>query len=323
MRAVQLTRYGDPKSAIQVMDLPEPDAPGVGEVLVGMEYAPVNLNDLLVLQGLFPVHPELPSPVGNEGLGRVLAVGPDVSNVSVGEVVVLPLYSLTWRERLVVPASGVFAVPKPADLQQLSMLRINAVTAALLLSEYADLHPGDWIVQNAGNSAVARSVVAIAKSRGFKTISLVRRPDLIEEMITDGADASFLDDEGSFQQISSLVGQDRIRLALDGVGGPAAGRLASVLGAGGALVSYAVLGGEVAASVSILDVIFKNLTYRGFYLDRTEYDAILPNVIAETADLIASGKLHVPVAAVYKIDEVGRAIEHVQKGGKALLSLGG
>ena len=45
-------------------------------------------------------------------------------------------------------------------------------------------------------------------------------------------------------------------------------------------------------------------------------------IIAEAADLVASEKLHVPVAAVYAIDDVGQAIEHVQKGGKALLKLG-
>ena len=94
------------------------------------------------------------------------------------------------------------------------------------------------------------------------------------------------------------------------------------IGANGTIVSYAVLGGDLASSVSILDIIFKNLTYRGFYLDKPEYEAAVPAIIAEAADLVASEKLHVPVAAVYAIDDVGQAIEHVQKGGKALLKLG-
>ena len=322
MRAVELRSYGSPTSGFAVVDLPEPEAPGEGDVLVGMVYAPLNLNDILVLQGVFPVHPELPSPVGNEGVGRVLAIGPGVTGLSVGDVVVLPLYSLTWRERLVVPASGVVAVPEIADLQQLAMLRINAVTAALLLSEYVDLKPGDWILQNAGNSAVARSVTAIAKSRGLRTINLVRRPDVIGDVIAAGADASFVDNEDALQQISVVVGERGIRVALDGVGGSAVGRLAAALGANGTIVSYAVLGGDLASSVSILDIIFKNLTYRGFYLDKPEYEAAVPAIIAEAADLVASEKLHVPVAAVYAIDDVGQAIEHVQKGGKALLKLG-
>jgi NADPH:quinone reductase-like Zn-dependent oxidoreductase len=322
MRAVELHTYGDPSSGISVIDVPEPASPGNGDVLVGMLYAPVNLNDLLVLQGVFPVHPDLPSRVGNEGVGRVLAIGAGVSDLAVGDVVVLPLYSLTWRERLVVPASRLVAVRGHADLQQLAMLRINGVTAALLLSEYVDLRPGDWILQNAGNSAVARSVTAIAKSRGLRTINLVRRPESVDDVIATGADASFVDDEDALAKINRLVGERGPRLALDGVGGSAVGRLAAALSAHGTIVSYAVLGGDLMSSASVLDIIFKDLIYRGFYLDKPEYEGSVPAIIAEVAALVASGKLRVPVAAEYGLEDVGQAIAHVQKGGKALLKLG-
>ncbi len=322
MRAVELQRYGEPTTSVAVVDMPEPANPQDGEVLVGMGFAPVNLNDLLVLQGLFPVHPKLPSPVGNEGVGRVLAVGRGVSGLAVGDVVVLPLYSLTWRERLNVPASQVVRVPAHADLEQLSMLRINAITAALLLSEYVRLKPGDWVLQNAGNSSVATTVTAIAKARGLRTINLVRRPELVDSVRAAGADASFVDNEDSLQQINSLVGERGIGLALDGVGGSAVGRLATALSAGGTIVSYGSLGGEMTSSANILHFIFKNLTYRGFYLDKPEYEPAVPGIIAEAAELVATGKLRVPVAAVYGIDDVGLAIAHVTRGGKALLKLG-
>lgn len=322
MRAIELRNYGDPLTGFAVVDQPEPAAPGAGEVLIAMDYAPVNLNDLLVMQGVFPLHPTLPSAIGNEGVGRVLAIGPDVTGLAVGDVVLLPLYSLTWRERLVVPASGVVALPREADRQQLAMLRINAVTAALLLSEYVDLKPGDWVIQNAGNSAVSRSVTAIAKSRGLKTINLVRRPEAVADAIAAGADASFVDDQDAPQQIAALVGEQGIKLALDGVGGGAVGRLATILGARGTVVSYAVLGGDLASSVGVLDIIFKDLSYRGFYLDKPEYASSIPSIIAEAAALVASEKLRVPIAAVYGIEDLAKAIQHVQAGGKVLLKFG-
>jgi NADPH:quinone reductase-like Zn-dependent oxidoreductase len=323
MRSVELQNYGSPTQGITVIDLPEPSPPAEGEILVGMAYAPVNLNDILVLQGVFPVHPPLPSPVGNEGVGRVLAVGKGVVNLSVGDAVVLPLYSFTWRERMIVSASSVIAVTQSADLQQLAMLRINGVTASLLLSEYVDLTPGDWIIQNAGNSAVARTVTAIARSRGLKTINLVRRPDAIELAMAAGADAAFVDNEDAAGRVKALVGERGVKLGLDGVGGAAVGRLAAMLDLNGTIVSYATLGGEVVSSVGVLDVIFKNLAYRGFYLDKPEYDAAIPAIISRTADLVATGDLHVPIAAIYSIENVVQAIEHVQKGGKALLEFEG
>jgi len=323
MRSVQLQNYGSATQGITVIDLPEPSPPAEGEILVGMAYAPVNLNDILVIQGVFPVHPPLPSPVGNEGVGRVLAVGKGVVNLSVGDSVVLPLYSFTWRERMLVRASSVIAVTQSADLQQLAMLRINGVTASLLLSEYVDLTPGDWIIQNAGNSAVARTVSAIAKSRGLKTINLVRRPDAIELAMAAGADAAFVDNEDAAGRVKAMVGERGVKLGLDGVGGAAVGRLAAMLDMNGTIVSYATLGGEVVSSVGVLDVIFKNLTYRGFYLDKPEYDAAIPAIISHTADLVATGDLHVPIAAIYSIENVVQAIEHVQRGGKALLEFEG
>ena len=59
------------------------------------------------------------------------------------------------------------------------MLSGNPPTAALILSEYTHLKPGDWVVQNSANSGVGRSLIAIAKARGLRTINFVRRRELL------------------------------------------------------------------------------------------------------------------------------------------------
>jgi NADPH:quinone reductase-like Zn-dependent oxidoreductase len=79
------------------------------------------MNDLYVIQGAFPVRPSLPSVVGNEGVGRVLAVGSGVEHLKVDDRILIPLYAFSWRERLVVPAAGLSSLPD-ADPQQLAML---------------------------------------------------------------------------------------------------------------------------------------------------------------------------------------------------------
>jgi NADPH:quinone reductase-like Zn-dependent oxidoreductase len=71
MRAALIKAFGEPTEVLELADVPEPSAPAEGEVLVGVEYAPINMNDLYVIQGAFPVRPSLPSIVGNEGVGRV------------------------------------------------------------------------------------------------------------------------------------------------------------------------------------------------------------------------------------------------------------
>ena len=64
---------------------------------------------------------------------------------------------------MVVSAGGLSPLPPDADPQQLAMLGINPPTAALLLGEYVDLKPGEWVVQNAANSGVGRWVIALRK----------------------------------------------------------------------------------------------------------------------------------------------------------------
>jgi NADPH:quinone reductase-like Zn-dependent oxidoreductase len=167
MRAIQLTAFGNPVDGLEYVDLPEPDAPGPNQVLIGVEFSPIDPSDLLLALGIYALRPALPTVIGNEGVGRVLAVGPGVESVKVGDRVLAPLNSFTWRERMVISAGGLFALPPDADPQQLAMLAINPPTAALLLSEYVTLKPGEWVVQNAANSGVGRWVIAFAKTRGY------------------------------------------------------------------------------------------------------------------------------------------------------------
>ena len=263
MRAVQLTSFGDPVDILQCVDIPEPDAPGPNQVLIGVEFSPINPNDLMVAQGIYAFRPPLPAVIGNEGVGRVLAVGPGVESVKIGDRILAPPASFTWRERIVVSAGGLSALPADADPRQLAMLAINPPTAALLLSEYVDLKPGEWVVQNAANSGVGRWVIAFAKTRGVKTVNIVRRPELVAELETIGGDVVVVDSPDVPDRIKATVGQAELRLALDGVSGPATGVLAATLSPRGTLVSFAAMS-ESPMSINPLDFIFKPLTMRGF-----------------------------------------------------------
>lgn len=142
MQALQIARFGNPSEVVQLVDLPDPKAPSAGEVLIAVEYAPINVSALLLISGQYGVRPPLPTGVGNEGVGRILSVGAAVDHLKVGDRVLIPDPHPTWRERLVVPAQDLFPLPPGADPQQLSMGNINPPTAALLLSEYIDLAPG-------------------------------------------------------------------------------------------------------------------------------------------------------------------------------------
>jgi NADPH:quinone reductase-like Zn-dependent oxidoreductase len=322
MRAVQLIAYGDPLEGLKYLDIPGPGAPGPNQVLISVEFSPVNQSDLLLARGIYGTRPALPTVIGNEGVGSVLAVGPGVQNVKLGDRVLAPLSSFTWRERMVVSANGLFALPSDADPQQLAMLAINPPTAALLLSEFANLTPGDWVVQNSANSGVGRWVIAFAKTRGLKTVNIVRRPELVAELNAIGGDVVVVDSPDVSKEIKAAVGQAELRLALDGVSGSATGLLAANLSPHGTLVSYAAMSlGPM--SISPLELIFKPLTIRGFWLGHPEYAIKSAPPVKQAAELIRSGQVHIPIAATYPLSSIKEAVAHAQRGGKILLNVAG
>jgi NADPH:quinone reductase-like Zn-dependent oxidoreductase len=321
MRAVHLTAFGNPVERLEFVQIEEPPAPGPGQVLIGVEFSPIDLSDLLVVRGAYPLRPSLPSVIGNEGVGRILAVGPGVENVAVGDRVLTPLYSFAWAERIVAPADGLFALPADVDPQQLAMLTINPPTAGLLLSEFVDLAPGEWVVQDAANSGVGRAVIAFAKARGLRTINLVRRPELIDELKALGADVVIEDTPDGLSLVKAALGTAAPRLAIDGVGGPSAATLIDLLGRDGTFVAYAALGNAPIA-VSALALIFKRISMHGFFLSDPEHAAKIRPFVVEGAELLRAGRLYAPVAATYPLSAIKDAVAHVERGGKVLLDVG-
>jgi NADPH:quinone reductase-like Zn-dependent oxidoreductase len=318
MRAIQISQFGKPQDVVRLVELPEPPAPGAGEVKVAVEVAPLNLHDLLVVSGAL-IQPPLPLVLGAEGVGRVIETGPGVDTVAVGDLVVLPLYCWTWRERLVLPADGLFPLPE-GDVEQFSMLGSNPPTAGLLLSEYTDLKPGDWIVQNAANSGVGRSLIALARARGFRTVNLARDESVLAGLAASGADVVHLDDATVAEDVRKEIGDARVALAVDSVGGESAARLLDLLSYGGSLVTYATAT-EQPIPVEELTLIGKRATVRGFFAGHYDYATKVLPVIREAAPLVASGALFVPVAAVFDLDDIHAAIGRLERGGKILLGV--
>lgn len=319
MKAIQLSSFGDPLAVVQVVDVDPPAAPGPGELRVQVDCAPINPSELLMVRGLYGFRPPLPWGLGQEGVGQVLAVGAGVDGLAVGDRVVLPPDAGAWREQLLVAAADVVRVPADVDPQQLSMARINPPTAALLLSEFVDLQPGEWVIQNAGNSGVGRSVIAFAAARGLKTVSLVRRPELIEPLLAAGADAVLLEGPGIAKRVAQATGGAPIRLGLDGVAGESTAALSSCLAQDGVLVAYSGMSGA-PGQLNPLHVIFRNIEVRGFWLGhaRWRHDPKVAAAVQQAAQLMAQGRLQVPVAAVYGLDQARDAIAHALRGGKVL-----
>jgi trans-2-enoyl-CoA reductase len=310
-KSVIFHEFGPPQSVLSIVEDDVP-APRAGEILIRVEASPINPADLNIIEGKYPKRPELPAIAGIEGTAVIVSIGPEVSGFSVGDRVIVPHATGAWRQYATVPASGVFIVPPGIPALQAAMLKINPPTAWRMLHDFVKLEPGDWVLQNAANSAVGRAVIVMAEAMGVHTVNVVRRPELVPELQALGADHVFVESDALGQQITDLVAFNRVPLAFNAVGGESALRLANALSRRGVLVTYGAMGRQPMRIPNGL-LIFKNLVWTGFWISawykHASHEEIY-DMFGSIFPLLASGALKVPVAATYPLDEFQEAIRH-------------
>ena len=295
-----------------------------GQVLIQVLAAPINPSDVLTLTGLYGQLPPLPAVGGNEGVGKVVQLGPDVSSPAVGQTVLLPVGSGTWATHIVADAKRLMPLPNDADPQQLAMMTVNPPTASLMLSEFVDLAPGEWVIQNAANSGVGAYLIQLAKIRGLKTVNIVRRESAVAGVQALGGDVVLVEGSGLAKRVAAATGGAAIRLGIDAVGGKSTDNLAMCLAQGGTLVNYGMMSGEPCI-VSPSSFVFRGITLRGFWLAfwfRNATPAQQMAVFGEVAQLIAAGKLHTQIQATFDVSEIKQAVAEAAKGereGKILI----
>jgi len=309
LKAQYTRRDPDPQSVIEAVPFERP-VPAAGQALVAVLAAPINPSDVLTLTGEYGILPPLPAVGGNEGVGRVVELGPDTQGPAVGQTVLLPAGIGTWASHVLAPVAKLVPLPNGADPQQLAMLTVNPPTASLLLGNFVDLKPGDWVVQNAANSGVGSYLVQLARQRGLKTVNIVRRESAVAGVEALGADVVLVDGEDLAARVKAVTHGASIKLGVDSVGGSATLRLAACLGEGGIVVNYGALSGD-ACKVSPRELVFRDITLKGFWLAR--WFRITPAaqqhaLLAELAGLIAAGKLKAPIQATYDLTQIKQAV---------------
>src|SRR6478672_9186191 len=184
--------HGNPADVLRVETRPWP-TPAADEAVVKMSAAPINPADLNQIEGKYPVRAELPATPGFEGTGVVTELGAGVNGLTTGALVILPHNIGTWRDAVAVKAQDLVVVPDGIEPVQAAMLKINPLTAWRLLHDYVELQKGDWLIQNAANSAAGRDIIQIARELGYKTVNVVRRAELIDELRAEGGDVVLVD----------------------------------------------------------------------------------------------------------------------------------
>jgi NADPH:quinone reductase-like Zn-dependent oxidoreductase len=327
MRIVQYSSFGDPKDVVRVVEVPPP-VPKAGEVIITLEAAPVHLADLKNIHGMKWFRTEnFPATPGYEGVGRITAVGPSVSDWKIGDRVFLPIEYGAWREQIAAQAATLWRAPEGIPAEQLALVPINLQTAYLMLEDIRPLAPGDWIIQNAANSNVGHYLIRLAKKRGYKTVNIVRRPELIQQLTALGADITLLDGPDLAARAATATGGGNIVLGIDAIAGDATQRLIECLsGPGGVVANYGLLSGAMC-HVAPEDMMFRGVSLTGFFTSRS-ISKMTPEEVSvmrqEIVTFLQSDMPHVPIAGAYTMSEIQNALAHAarvghERNGKVIL----
>ena len=314
IKAIVYERHGNPAEVLQIQTQPRPK-PAADEALVEMRAAPINPADINAIEGKYPARREVPAVPGFEGAGVVVDVGANVSTINKGALVILPHNIGTWREALAVKASELVPVPPEIEPVQAAMLKINPMTAWRSLHDYVDLARGDWLIQNAANSAAGRAVIQIAHELGFKTVNVVRRAELIDELRAEGGDVVLMDGEKLRDEVKAATSGAPIRLGLNAVGGDSALHLANCLAFGGTLVSFGAMSMQPLKIPTGL-LIFKDLRFRGIWINNWYNNATMQErtkTFQELFEMAKRGLLKTKVEKAYSIDEAKAAVAHASQ----------
>lgn len=325
MRSAIYHHFGEPSNVLSLGDSPFPE-PGINEVRIKTILAPIHNHDLSTIRGTYGYKPSLPAIGGSEAVGIIDAVGKKVKSLKVGQRVSVANAHDTWADYFVAPKQLVFAIPDSLSDEVAAQL-IAMPLSALMLLEFLDLRYGEWVIHNAANGAVGKNLALLARARGINTISIVRSDAAKDELKKLGIENSVSTADKDWQeQVAAITAKQSITAAIDSIGGAASADLLSLLSIGGTIVALSALSGEPMA-LNSGQLIFKEAAAKGFW--GTKVSTSMPidrkrRLINELIERATSGKLHLPVEAIYDLSEVTKAVsKDVQsdKNGKVLLKL--
>ncbi len=268
-KIVRFHQTGGP-DVLKLEDLPLAE-PGKGEVRMKVEAIGLNRAEIMLRKGQYLETPQLPSRIGYEAAGVIDAVGPDITDLRIGDrVSTIPSFPMSqygvYGESAIVPASA--AAPYPDSLSAIegAAIWMQYMTAYGALIEYGNLKTGDTVLITAASSSVGLAAIQIVKATGGVAIATTRGADKKAFLLQAGADHVIVtDEEDLVERGTALTSGKGARLVFDPVAGPLLEQLAAVTAPGGIIFEYGALAPH-PTPFPLFPALAKGLTIRGYTL---------------------------------------------------------
>jgi NADPH2:quinone reductase len=328
MRAIGIHSYGGPE-VVQQQDIAIPE-PGPTDVLVKVAFAGVNFMDVHTRQGkyktsqTYPVR--LPTTLGMEGAGTVVAVGREVTRIAVGARVAWCISWGAYAEYARVPQALVAKLPDAIGFDVAAASLFQGSTAHYLVNDVARLKAGDSCLVHAASGSIGQLLIQLAKGLGVTVFATASSPAKCEAARKVGADHAMLYDDGRFADAIRQQTHGRgVDVVFDSVGRTTLRDSFRATRTRGLVVNY----GNVSGSVTDLDPI--ELGEAGsLFLTRPRLADHLADAttVQHRADAVfqslLDGTLTIPIVARYTLDTVMQGLEKIESReqiGKAVVEI--
>jgi NADPH2:quinone reductase len=308
MRAVVCNEFG-PLEGLVVEDRQVLE-PGPGMVVIDVAAAGVNFVDGLICQGKYQLKPPTPFVPGSEVAGVISRVGPDVSDWSVGDRVLVFCGFGGFAGQVVAPGVSLVAVPDAIDLPQAAALIQSYCTMLFTLTRRTTVTPGEWVLVLGAGGGIGLAAVDVATALGARVIAAASTPDKLGAAVAMGAEATISYEVEDLKTRARELSGGGVDVVVDPVGGR---HSEPALRATRHLGRFCVIGfasGPIP-SVPINQVLLNNRTLVGVDWGGWTFKDPFGNraLLGELLDMVAAGRLHPTAPATRPLEEAAAVME--------------
>ena len=325
MKAIYIKEFGGAEN-LEFREVPDPPAPGAGQVLIRVRAAGLNRADIMQRLGKYPPPPGFsPNIPGLEFAGEIEAIGDDVRDRKKGDRVFGITSGEAQAEYLLVEESLAAPIPDNLSFTEAAAVPEVFITAHDAVFTQCGLKAGEWLLIHAVGSGVGLAGLQLAKANGAKVIGTSRTADKLERCSDLGLDVPMLTVEPKFAD-AVMDDTDRAgaNVILDLVGGPYFPESLNALAVKGRMILVGLTAGR-SANFELGKALFKRATIIGTVLrgrSTEEKATAVQKFVDEVIPLLASGAVKPNVDRVFpaaEVVEAHRYLESNESFGKVIL----
>jgi NADPH2:quinone reductase len=314
MRAVRVSEFGQP-AAIELATVDAP-VPGPDEVVIRTHAAPVNYVDIIAMRGKYQFKPVLPYTPGKGPAGVVIAVGSEVTDITVGDRVLAMAEYGGYAEQAVAAVTQVYRLPESLSFVDAAAMSLAFDTAWMALRERGRITEGESVLVLGASGAVGSAAVQLAKAMGAsQVLAGVSRPERFDALKKFGADA-YVDlsrpelRESIREQVFSLTEGNGVDVVIDPVGADPFDGAVRALAWRGRMVIVGFAAGRIP-TLKMNYPLVKNIEVSGLQVSdyRKRAPELLSECFAEIFAMYVDGRIHPPASRTFALGQFREAID--------------